>query len=160
MALHYFGRIRLGHLNRVFRIYKFRTMQDKPVSETTVQATRGDPRVNKVGRLLRRTSLDELPNLINVLKGNMSLVGPRPHAIDHNVMFSEAVTNYFVRHRVKPGMTGWAQVNGFRGVTDTFEKMEQRVRYDIAYAENWSLWFDLKILLMTIVICITGRNAY
>lgn len=155
-----FRQDRLGYLNRVFRIYKFRTMKGEPVSETTIQATRGDPRVTKVGRLLRRTSLDELPNLINVLKGHMSLVGPRPHALDHNVMFSEAVTNYFVRHRVKPGMTGWAQVNGFRGLTDTFEKMEKRVQYDIYYAENWSLWLDMKILLMTIVICITGRNAY
>ena len=155
-----FRQDRIGHLNHVFRIYKFRTMQDEPVSDTTIQATRDDPRVTKVGRLLRRTSLDELPNLINVLKGTMSLVGPRPHAIDHNVMFSEAVTNYFVRHRVKPGMTGWAQVNGSRGQTDTIEKMEKRVQYDIIYAENWSLWWDLKILLMTIVICITGRNAY
>ena len=98
--------------------------------------------------------------MINVLNGTMSLVGPRPHALDHNQAFSKTVTDYFVRHRIKPGMTGWAQVNGLRGVTDTPEKIETRVQYDIYYAENWSLCFDFKIMLMTLVICLTGRNAY
>ena len=155
-----FRQERLGFLNRSFRIYKFRTMKDDSSCGTTVQATRNDPRVTRLGRVLRRTSLDELPNLINVINGTMSLVGPRPHAMDHNHIFSKSVTDYFVRHRVKPGMTGWAQVNGLRGETDTLEKMEIRVQYDIYYAENWSLWFDVKILLMTLVICLTGRNAY
>ena len=155
-----FRQERIGFLNQLFRIYKFRTMQHEPSTGTTVQARRNDPRVTRVGRILRRLSLDELPNLINVLNGTMSLVGPRPHALDHNQAFSKTVTDYFVRHRIKPGMTGWAQVNGLRGATDTPEKIEARVQYDIYYAENWSLWFDLKILLMTLVICLTGRNAY
>jgi putative colanic acid biosynthesis UDP-glucose lipid carrier transferase len=109
---------------------------------------------------LRRFSLDELPQLFNVLDGKMSLVGPRPHAVDHNEAYAQIIRGYFARHRVKPGMTGWAQVNGFRGETKTLEAMEARVHYDIYYAENWSLLFDLKVLLMTAVICISGRNAY
>jgi putative colanic acid biosynthesis UDP-glucose lipid carrier transferase len=155
-----FRQQRIGFLNQRFRIHKFRTMRHKPSTSTTVQAKPNDPRVTRVGRILRRFSLDELPNLINVLNGTMSIVGPRPHALDHNQEFSKTVTDYFVRHRIKPGMTGWAQVNGLRGATDTPEKIEARVRYDIYYAENWSLWLDLKILLMTLVIVLTGRNAY
>ena len=155
-----FRQTRLGLLNRPFQIYKFRTMKDDEAREGTLQATRNDPRVTRVGWVLRRTSLDELPNLLNVFNGTMSLVGPRPHALDHNQAYSKTVTDYFVRHRVKPGMTGWAQVNGLRGETDTLDKMEARVQYDIVYAENWSLWFDIKILVMTLVIWVTGRNAY
>ena len=156
-----FRQKRLGFLNKEFSIYKFRTMRhDTHPSKQTIQASRKDPRVTLVGRILRRTSLDELPNLINVMNGTMSLVGPRPHAIDHNENFSNIVTEYFVRHRVKPGMTGWAQVNGFRGEIDTRAKIEGRVRYDVYYAENWSFWFDVQILLMSIVVCVTGRNAY
>ena len=156
-----FRQKRLGLLNEEFCIYKFRTMKHGPQpSGQTIQAQRNDPRVTRVGRILRRTSLDELPNLINVLNGTMSLVGPRPHALDHNESFSQTVTEYFVRHRVKPGLTGWAQVNGYRGEIDTPDKLEGRVRYDIYYAENWSFWFDVQILLRSVLVCLTGRNAY
>lgn len=156
-----FRQKRLGFLNHEFYIYKFRTMRHEPhPPERTIQASQNDPRFTRVGRILRRTSLDELPNLINVFNGTMSLVGPRPHAIDHNESFSQTVKGYFVRHRVKPGMTGWAQVNGFRGRIDTPAKIEGRVNYDVYYAENWSFWFDIQILLMSVVVCLTGRNAY
>jgi Undecaprenyl-phosphate glucose phosphotransferase len=156
-----FRQKRLGFLNQEFDIYKFRTMKHEPSSsERTIQATRDDSRVTRVGRILRKTSLDELPNLINVLNGTMSLVGPRPHAIDHNHLFSETVSSYFIRHKVKPGITGWAQVNGYRGATDSAEKLEGRVKYDIYYAENWSFGLDLQIMVMTIIVCLTGRNAY
>ena len=128
--------------------------------KATPQATRDDPRVTKVGRFLRRTSLDELPQLFNVLTGTMSLVGPRPHAIDHNEEYSQLIRGYFARHRVKPGITGWAQVNGLRGETKTVELMEARVKHDIYYVENWTLLFDLKILLMTVVSVLRARNAY
>jgi putative colanic acid biosynthesis UDP-glucose lipid carrier transferase len=104
--------------------------------------------------------LDELPQLLNVLNGTMSLVGPRPHAVDHNETYAQLIRGYFARHRVKPGLTGWAQVNGFRGETRTLDQMEERVKYDIDYVENWSLLFDLKILAMTGIVCVTGRNAY
>jgi putative colanic acid biosynthesis UDP-glucose lipid carrier transferase len=126
----------------------------------TIQATRNDPRVTRVGRFLRRTSLDELPQLFNVLNGTMSLVGPRPHPVDHNEAYAKMIRSYFARHRVKPGITGWAQVNGFRGEIKSIEDMELRVQYDIHYAENWTLLFDLKVLVMTFFICLTGRNAY
>ena len=156
-----FRQQRYGFVNRVFNIYKFRTMRHLDVQESKiVQATRDDVRVTRVGRVLRRLSLDELPQIFNVLNGTMSLVGPRPHAVQHNEEYAKMIRGYFARHRVKPGMTGWAQVNGFRGETDTLEKMAARVQYDIYYVENWSLLFDLKILAMTAVICLTGRNAY
>jgi Undecaprenyl-phosphate glucose phosphotransferase len=156
-----FRQKRYGFSNKVFYIYKFRTMKDSPGStEITVQATRNDPRVTRIGRLLRRMSLDELPQLFNVLNGTMSLVGPRPHAVDHNEAYAKTIRSYFARHRVKPGLTGWAQVNGFRGEVRNLDDMKSRVKYDIYYAENWSLFFDLKILLMTFVVCLSGRNAY
>jgi Undecaprenyl-phosphate glucose phosphotransferase len=156
-----FRQERFGFVNRVFPIYKFRTMRHEATcAKETVQATRNDPRVTRVGRILRRTSLDELPQLFNVLNGTMSLVGPRPHAVDHNEAYSQMIRGYFARHRVKPGMTGWAQVNGLRGETKSVADMEARVTLDIHYAENWSLLFDLKILAMTAVICLTGGNAY
>jgi Undecaprenyl-phosphate glucose phosphotransferase len=155
-----FRQERYGFINKVFPIYKFRTMKARPPEKITVQATRNDPRVTCVGRFLRRMSLDELPQLFNVLNGTMSLVGPRPHAVDHNEAYAQMIRGYFARHRVKPGLTGWAQVNGCRGEIKTLEDMEARVRHDIYYAENWSLLFDLKILLKTVVIVLTGRNAY
>jgi putative colanic acid biosysnthesis UDP-glucose lipid carrier transferase len=156
-----FRQRRYGFINRVFEIYKFRTMRvTQAPEEKIVQARRDDPRVTRVGRILRRLSLDELPQIFNVLNGTMSLVGPRPHAVQHNEEYAQTIRGYFARHRVKPGMTGWAQVNGFRGETKTLEKMQARVQYDIYYVENWSLLLDLKILLMTAVICLTGRNAY
>jgi putative colanic acid biosysnthesis UDP-glucose lipid carrier transferase len=156
-----FRQRRYGFVNRTFEIYKFRTMKYSEVPEKQiVQATRNDPRITRMGRILRRLSLDELPQIFNVLNGTMSLVGPRPHAVQHNEEYARIIRGYFSRHRVKPGMTGWAQVNGFRGETKNVADMEERVKYDIYYAENWSLGLDLKILLMTAVICLTGRNAY
>jgi Undecaprenyl-phosphate glucose phosphotransferase len=156
-----FRQQRYGFINRTFEIYKFRTMRYTEAPEDKIaQATRDDPRVTRIGRILRRLSLDELPQIFNVLNGTMSLVGPRPHAVQHNEEYAQIIRGYFARHRVKPGMTGWAQVNGFRGETKTLKKMEARVEYDIYYVENWSLLFDLNILVMTAVICLTGRNAY
>jgi putative colanic acid biosysnthesis UDP-glucose lipid carrier transferase len=156
-----FRQKRYGFVNKSFHILKFRTMKHVPESESkTEQATRNDPRVTRVGWYLRRWSLDELPQIFNVLNGTMSLVGPRPHAIDHNEEYARKIRGYFARHRVKPGITGWAQVNGLRGQTETDEKMERRVQYDISYVENWSLLFDLRILAMTGVALLSGRNAY
>jgi len=156
-----FRQRRLGFNNKVFEIYKFRSMRHLNREEgVTKQATPNDRRVTRVGRIIRRLSIDELPQLFNVLNGTMSLVGPRPHAIDHNQFYSEKIRGYFSRHRVKPGITGWAQINGLRGETNDLKKMEARVDYDIYYEENWSLLFDLRILIMTIFVCITGRNAY
>jgi Undecaprenyl-phosphate glucose phosphotransferase len=157
----FFRQDRYGFVNKVFRIWKFRTMKHTEIAEReTKQATRNDPRVTRVGKFLRRTSLDELPQLYNVLAGTMSLVGPRPHATDHNEAYAQVIRGYFARHRVKPGITGWAQVNGFRGETKQIDDMENRVTYDVYYTENWSLWFDLKILAMTPIAWLSRRNAY
>jgi Undecaprenyl-phosphate glucose phosphotransferase len=157
----FFMQPRLGFNNRHFEIFKFRSMHHSDIPEHRVQqASRDDPRVTRVGRFIRRTSIDELPQLLNVLNGTMSLVGPRPHALSHNEEFSEQVRGYFARHRVKPGITGWAQVNGFRGETDTVEKIRARVEHDVYYAENWSLLFDLRILLMTLFVVLFQRTAY
>ncbi len=156
-----FRQKRLGFNNQVFDVYKFRTMQHlAKVPDTTRQATPDDHRVTRLGRFLRRWSLDELPQILNVLNGTMSIVGPRPHALDHNKEFAQRAKDYFARHRVKPGITGLAQVKGFRGATDTKELLDGRVQNDIFYAENWSLSLDAWILLRTLVICVTGNNAY
>jgi Undecaprenyl-phosphate glucose phosphotransferase len=156
-----FRQERLGFNNRRFQIYKFRSMRNEPVRNGhTQQATRDDPRITPIGKFIRRTSLDELPQLLNVLNGTMSLVGPRPHAIDHNELYSNQIRGYFARHRVKPGLTGWAQVNGFRGETRLLSLMEKRVQYDLYYVENWSLGFDIQIILKTALIVVSGRNAY
>ena len=124
------------------------------------QATKGDPRITPFGAFIRKTSLDELPQFINVLQGRMSIVGPRPHAVAHNEMYRELIKAYMVRHKVKPGITGWAQVLGLRGETDTLEKMQARVEADLEYLRNWSLGFDLVIILRTIKSMISDRNAY
>jgi Undecaprenyl-phosphate glucose phosphotransferase len=157
-----FRQQRLGFNNRVFNVYKFRSMKEnsRETNGKTAQAVHGDVRVTRIGRFLRRTSLDELPQLFNVFNGTMSIVGPRPHAVDHNEEYSKKIYGYFARHRVKPGITGWAQVNGLRGEIKSIDKMEQRVEHDIHYAENWSLIFDFKIILKTIRVIITGENAY
>jgi polysaccharide biosynthesis protein PslA len=156
-----FRQKRYGFNNQEIVVYKFRTMyHDRPREEGVPQARRNDPRVTPVGRILRSTSLDELPQLFNVLQGNMSMVGPRPHAVVHNEQYAQLIGGYHGRHKVKPGITGWAQINGFRGETDTLEKMRGRVEHDIFYIENWSLWFDLKIMLLTSLAGWTHKNAY
>ncbi|WP_334130493.1 undecaprenyl-phosphate glucose phosphotransferase, partial [Sneathiella sp.] len=156
-----FKQKRYGYNNKIFEIYKFRSMyHNGEIPEKTVQASKEDPRITRVGKFIRRTSLDELPQLFNVVGGTMSLVGPRPHAVDHNEEYSALIDGYFARHKVKPGITGWAQVKGFRGETDTLKKMEARVNYDTYYVENWSLFFDLQILFMTIFVGFVNKNAY
>ncbi len=156
-----FRQLRLGFNNNVITVYKFRSMTDQPASDgEVVQAKPGDMRVTRVGRIIRRTSLDELPQLFNVLRGDMSLVGPRPHALAHNDQYAALIDGYLGRHRVQPGMTGWAQVNGLRGETDTLDKMQRRVEHDLAYTDDWSLALDLKILAMTVVTTLFDRNAY
>lgn len=155
-----FRQRRHGFNHRIFSVYKFRTMTVAQDGEEVTQAKRADPRVTRVGRFLRKTSLDELPQLLNVLAGDMSLVGPRPHALVHNDHYARLLENYASRHRVKPGLTGWAQINGWRGETSTPEAMEQRVRYDLEYIDNWSIWFDLKILFLTPIFGFVSRSAY
>lgn len=158
-----FRQKRHGFNNNVIDVLKFRTMAaeaSQAGTDVVDQATRNDPRVTRVGRWLRRTSLDELPQLFNVLMGQMSLVGPRPHAVAHNERYARVINAYLGRHRVKPGITGWAQVHGYRGETDTLEKMERRVQCDLFYIENWSLLLDQLILLRTIAVVLFGRNAY
>jgi Undecaprenyl-phosphate glucose phosphotransferase len=157
-----FRQKRYGFNNEVIEVLKFRSMYVHQCSpdHTVAQATKHDPRVTRVGRFLRRTSLDELPQFINVLMGTMSIVGPRPHAIAHNEEYARVIDEYLARHKVKPGITGWAQVNGLRGETETLEKMEQRVRYDLYYIENWSLLFDLRIILRTLFVGFSHPNAY
>lgn len=129
-------------------------------ADVVIQATKQDPRVTRFGSFLRRKSLDELPQFINVLQGRMSIVGPRPHAIAHNEEYRKIVDNYMIRHKVKPGITGLAQVSGYRGEVDTLDKMEKRVQYDIEYIQNWSLWLDIKIILKTMTKGFSGENAY
>jgi Undecaprenyl-phosphate glucose phosphotransferase len=156
-----FRQKRLGLNNTAFEILKFRSMVHRPAPEQDVpQARQNDPRVTRVGRFLRRSSLDELPQLFNVLWGEMSLVGPRPHAVPHNLHYSSVIERYNCRHRVRPGITGWAQVNGFRGETDTLEKMQRRVEFDLDYIDRWSPVFDAKVLLKTVIVCFRDRAAY
>lgn len=156
-----FKQRRHGFNNQVFEVYKFRSMTvADSASDVVKQATRNDSRVTRVGRFLRRSSLDELPQLFNVLFGHMSIVGPRPHAVQHNLEFGAIISEYFARHNVKPGITGWAQVNGLRGETDTVEKMHRRVEHDLHYIEHWSLMLDLKILVMTGFAVWTQETAY
>jgi Undecaprenyl-phosphate glucose phosphotransferase len=146
----FFRQRRYGFNQQEFRIIKFRTMTTLDDGDVVPQARRNDPRVTRLGRFLRRWNIDELPQLINVLKGDMSLVGPRPHALSHNREYERKIALYARRHNVLPGITGWAQVNGFRGETDTDEKMQRRVECDLHYIDNWSLWLDLRIMVMTL----------
>jgi Undecaprenyl-phosphate glucose phosphotransferase len=160
----FFRQPREGFNNRPFRVFKFRSMyHEMSEVDRITQAGRGDPRVTRVGRFIRRTSLDELPQLLNVLQGDMSLVGPRPHAASTRAagrLFSEAVASYAARHKVKPGITGWAQVCGWRGETDTEEKLVKRLEHDLHYIENWSLGFDLYILLRTVGAVVLNRDVF
>jgi len=159
-----FKQQRHGFNNEVIDVYKFRSMYTEmsdPTAKRTV--TKNDPRVTRVGRFIRKTSVDELPQFFNALFGSLSLVGPRPHAIaaqSHNLLYNEVVDGYFARHRVKPGVTGWAQINGWRGEMDTDEKIRMRTEFDLHYIENWSLWFDLKILFLTPIRLLNTENAY
>jgi len=158
-----FRQQRAGFTNGPFAMLKFRTMQAAAAAGDggeLPQARRNDPRITRVGAFLRRTSLDELPQLFNVLRGEMSLVGPRPHALAHDRHFAQLIDDYLARQRVKPGMTGWAQVNGLRGETDTPEKMRRRVQHDLFYIDNWSVFLDLKILFLTLFVGFVNRNAY
>jgi Undecaprenyl-phosphate glucose phosphotransferase len=156
----FFRQRRHGLNHKVIEVLKFRTMSVLEDGETIRQATKNDSRVTRVGRFLRRSSLDELPQLLNVLTGDMSLVGPRPHALAHNNYYSEMLENYASRHRVKPGITGWAQVNGLRGEIIEPSLMEERVRYDLEYIDDWSIWLDLQILFMTPLFGFLSRRAY
>ena len=155
-----FRQRRYGLDGREIMVYKFRTMTVLEDGGEVRQATKDDKRITRVGRLLRRTSMDELPQFINVLQGRMSVVGPRPHAVAHNETYRKLIDGYMVRHKVKPGITGWAQVNGLRGETDTVEKMQQRIEYDLAYLRNWSLRLDLMIILKTVLVLFGDRKAY
>ena len=156
----FFKQARNGWSGKTFHIWKFRSMYvHTPEAGKVKQASRNDPRITRVGAFLRKTSLDELPQLINVLRGEMSLVGPRPHAVQHDAEYSLRISSYFARHNIKPGITGLAQVRGFRGETRDIEQMQQRVESDIEYINNWSVWLDLTILLRTLG-ALTGKNAY
>lgn len=155
-----FKQRRYGVDGKEIVVYKFRSMTVMEDGDQVDQATRFDPRITRFGGFLRKTSLDELPQFINVLQGQMSIVGPRPHAISHNEMYRGLIKGYMIRHKVKPGITGWAQINGFRGETDTVEKMQHRVDYDLDYLRNWSLFLDLLIIFKTVGVVIKDKNAY
>jgi len=158
-----FRQQRYGERGLPITVFKFRSMTvsaGKEADGTLRQAQVGDKRVTRVGRFLRKTSLDELPQLFNVMSGSMSLVGPRPHAAEHNEMYRRLIRGYMLRHSVKPGITGWAQIHGLRGETDTPEKMQRRVKYDRYYIANWTLQLDLKILMRTVLVVFWDRNAY
>jgi putative colanic acid biosynthesis UDP-glucose lipid carrier transferase len=155
-----FRQRRYGMYGESINVYKFRTMSVCEDRGQIQQAQRDDPRVTRFGRFLRRTSLDELPQLFNVLTGTMSLVGPRPHAVSHNEEYRKIIAGYMLRHKVRPGITGWAQVNGYRGETETVEKMQRRVEYDLDYLRNWSLRLDVNILFRTARLIWRDRNAY
>lgn len=155
-----FKQDRYGLGGRKIKVWKFRSMKVMENDAVVTQATKNDPRVTKFGAFIRRTSLDELPQFLNVLQGSMSIVGPRPHAVAHNEQYRKIVDNYMIRHKIKPGITGWAQINGYRGETETVDKMEKRVRYDIQYMQNWSLWLDIKIIFLTVFKGFVSETAY
>jgi len=155
-----FRQRRYGLYGEQIYVYKFRSMTVTEDGANVVQAKKGDQRVTKVGAFLRKTSLDELPQFINVLQGRMSIVGPRPHAVAHNEQYRKLIKGYMLRHKAKPGITGWAQVNGMRGETDTLDKMEARIRYDLDYLRSWSLWLDLWIIIKTVKVVLARENAH
>lgn len=155
-----FRQDRYGLSGRRIKVWKFRTMRVEENGDYVPQATKNDPRVTSFGAFLRRTSLDELPQFFNVLKGDMSIVGPRPHAVTHNEEYRNLIFGYMLRHKVKPGITGWAQVNGWRGETDTLEKMEKRIEYDLWYIRNWSLWLDVMLIVKTVLTGFRTHGAY
>lgn len=157
-----FKQKRYGLAGQEIEVWKFRSMRALDNGAVVKQATKGDPRITKLGAFLRKSSLDELPQFINVLQGSMSIVGPRPHAVAHNEEYRRKIHGYMLRHKVKPGITGWAQVNGWRGETDTLDKMEQRVKFDIDYLRQWSIWLDTKICILTAwqLIFKQSENAY
>jgi putative colanic acid biosynthesis UDP-glucose lipid carrier transferase len=155
-----FRQRRFGVDGREIEVWKFRSMTVQEDSDKVIQATRNDWRVTRIGAFLRRTSLDELPQFINVLQGTMSIVGPRPHAVAHNEQYRALIKGYMLRHAVKPGITGWAQINGWRGETDTVDKMEKRIEHDLWYIRHWSFWLDVKIILLTIFKGFSGKQAY
>lgn len=155
-----FKQRRYGLDGKEILVYKFRSMTTEDNGAVVKQATKNDSRITPLGNILRKTSLDELPQFVNVLQGRMSIVGPRPHAVAHNETYRKLVKGYMVRHKVKPGITGWAQVSGYRGETDTIDKMEKRIEYDLEYLRNWSLGFDLWIIVKTVLVVLNDKKAY
>ena len=156
-----FRQLRYGIGGESIYVWKFRTMTSTDAGDGEVkQACRSDSRITKLGRFLRKTSLDELPQFFNVMAGTMSIVGPRPHAVTHNEFYRSAIHGYMLRHKVKPGITGLAQVKGYRGETDTLEKMEGRIKYDLEYIRSWSLWLDVKLIVMTVFVGFNNKNAF
>jgi putative colanic acid biosynthesis UDP-glucose lipid carrier transferase len=154
-----FRQRRYGLYGEEILVYKFRSMTVMEDGGAVVQAKKGDQRVTRIGGFLRRSSLDELPQFINVLQGRMSIVGPRPHAVAHNEQYRKLIKGYMLRHKVKPGITGWAQVNGLRGETETLDKMQARIEYDLDYLRNWSLWLDIWIIARTVLV-VAKRDAH
>lgn len=155
-----FKQRRYGLNGAVVEVWKFRSMSVCEDGDKVTQASKGDMRITPFGAFLRRTSLDELPQFFNVLQGTMSVVGPRPHAVSHNEQYRKLIRGYMLRHKVKPGITGWAQISGWRGETETLDKMEMRVKFDLEYVQNWSLWLDSKIIFMTVFKGFVNKNAY
>jgi putative colanic acid biosynthesis UDP-glucose lipid carrier transferase len=155
-----FKQNRYGLDGKQIKVYKFRSMDVQDNGHHVKQATKNDVRITRFGAFLRRTSLDELPQFFNVLQGRMSIVGPRPHAVAHNEQYRKLIEGYMLRHKVKPGITGWAQINGFRGETETINKMVKRVEYDLDYIHRWSVWLDLKIIFKTVIKGFVDKNAY
>ena len=155
-----FKQDRYGMDGNKITVWKFRSMTVTENGGSVTQATKGDSRITPFGSFLRKTSLDELPQFFNALGGGMSIVGPRPHAVAHNEEYRTQIQGYMLRHKMKPGITGLAQINGFRGETDTLDKMEGRVRYDLMYIQNWTLWLDLKIVFLTVFKGFISKNAY
>jgi len=156
----FFVQLRSGKNNQTFKCYKFRTLHVNPDADVK-QVTLNDARLTRLGKFLRKTNLDELPQFINVLMGKMSVIGPRPHMLKHTEDYSKILNEYMIRHFLKPGVTGWAQVNGFRGEIKKEDQLRKRIEYDIWYMENWSLWLDLRIVFLTIYVTLKGdKNAF